>query len=63
MSDEGNALKDDIHISCPKNGCNGNIIFEGLQGGIKYFKCCLCGNEFENRRKQMIPVEVERRNS
>ena len=41
----------DIHLPCPSESCNGSIIFIGLRGGEKWFKCCICQKEFPNRRK------------
>jgi uncharacterized protein (DUF983 family) len=55
MNDEGQALKDSVHLPCPD--CDGNIIFTGFTGMVKWFKCCKCGKEFENRRS------VDRRHS
>lgn len=62
MSKEGEGmLKDDVHMPCPKDGCNGNIIFTGYVGSIKWFKCCICGREFECRRSVMVAVKQDRR--
>ena len=52
---------DEIHIPCPSDGCNGNIIFTGFVGSVKWFKCCICGREFENRRSKISTVKKERR--
>jgi hypothetical protein len=41
----------EIHLPCPIDGCNGSIVFIGLKGYEKWFKCCICQKEFPNRRK------------
>ena len=51
----------EAHLPCPNESCNGNIIFVGIRDYVTYFKCCICGTEFPNRRAFNVKVTKERR--